>query len=41
MVRLGEVDTIAQTEALLRWEHPERRLLLPGEFIPLVEETTG
>jgi EAL domain-containing protein (putative c-di-GMP-specific phosphodiesterase class I) len=41
MVRLGEVDTIAQTEALLRWEHPERGLLLPDEFMPLVEETMG
>jgi EAL domain-containing protein (putative c-di-GMP-specific phosphodiesterase class I) len=26
-------------EALLRWEHPERGLILPSEFIPLVEET--
>ena len=26
-------------EALVRWNHPLRRLLLPGEFIPLAEET--
>ena len=27
------------SEALMRWYHPDRGLLLPGEFIPLVEET--
>jgi diguanylate cyclase (GGDEF)-like protein/PAS domain S-box-containing protein len=26
-------------EALLRWEHPQRGLILPGQFIALAEET--
>lgn len=25
-------------EALVRWQHPERGLLLPGEFLPLIQE---
>jgi predicted signal transduction protein with EAL and GGDEF domain len=30
---------ITGVEALLRWEHPERGLLLPGDFITVAEET--
>ncbi|HTT11017.1 MAG TPA: EAL domain-containing protein [Burkholderiaceae bacterium] len=29
---------IVGTEALIRWQHPERGLLLPADFIPLVEQ---
>jgi EAL domain-containing protein (putative c-di-GMP-specific phosphodiesterase class I) len=30
---------IVAMEALLRWEHPERGTILPGDFIDLAEET--
>ncbi|HEX5849726.1 MAG TPA: PAS domain-containing protein [Rubrobacter sp.] len=34
-----EDDTIAMVEALLRWQHPQRGLQMPGSFIPVAEET--
>jgi EAL domain-containing protein (putative c-di-GMP-specific phosphodiesterase class I) len=30
---------VAGVEGLARWNHPERGLLLPGSFVPIVEET--
>ncbi|WP_298039001.1 EAL domain-containing protein [uncultured Desulfuromonas sp.] len=34
-----ETGAIVGVEALLRWEHPTRGLVPPGDFIPLAEET--
>ena len=34
--RSGEVRAL---EALLRWQHPQRGLVPPGDFIPLAEDT--
>lgn len=33
-----ETSQILSVEALIRWQHPQRGLLLPGDFLPLAEE---
>jgi diguanylate cyclase (GGDEF)-like protein/PAS domain S-box-containing protein len=35
-VRTGSVNGV---ECLVRWEHPERGILTPGDFLPIAEET--
>jgi diguanylate cyclase (GGDEF)-like protein/PAS domain S-box-containing protein len=34
-----KTDQISSFEALVRWNHPLRGMTLPGDFIPLAEET--
>ena len=34
-----ENGRVIGAEALLRWNHPQRGIILPGDFIPLAEET--
>ncbi len=39
VIRAGD-KSLTGFEALLRWDHPERGLLLPAEFIPIAERTS-
>jgi diguanylate cyclase (GGDEF)-like protein/PAS domain S-box-containing protein len=38
IIRLSD-NSVAGFEALMRWRHPQRGMLAPGDFIPLAEET--
>ncbi|MBS3804140.1 MAG: EAL domain-containing protein [Oleiphilaceae bacterium] len=35
----GQTGRVRGSEALVRWEHAERGLISPGEFIPIAEDT--
>jgi diguanylate cyclase (GGDEF)-like protein/PAS domain S-box-containing protein len=34
-----KTGSLTGVEALVRWQHPERGLLLPGQFLPIAEDT--
>lgn len=34
-----QTGQIISTEALLRWQHPQRGLLMPSEFLPVLEDS--
>lgn len=36
---LLETGELSGLEALLRWEHPERGLIMPGQFLPALEQS--
>ncbi len=37
--QIGEGDKVIGAEALVRWQHPERGLVFPGDFIGVFEKT--
>jgi diguanylate cyclase (GGDEF)-like protein len=37
-VRLSD-GSVSSAEALVRWEHPERGMIAPGDFVPFAEKT--
>jgi diguanylate cyclase (GGDEF)-like protein/PAS domain S-box-containing protein len=37
--QIGSAGQLIGAEALVRWQHPARGLLLPAEFLPLAEES--
>jgi predicted signal transduction protein with EAL and GGDEF domain len=37
--QVGPEGELLGAEALVRWEHPQRGLVAPGEFVPVAEET--
>ncbi|WP_118183577.1 EAL domain-containing protein [Paraburkholderia phosphatilytica] len=37
--QVNSKDRVTGAEALVRWQHPERGLMQPSEFIPLAEDT--
>jgi len=39
LIVCAKTGQIAGFEALMRWQHPAKGVILPGEFIPLAEET--
>jgi diguanylate cyclase (GGDEF)-like protein/PAS domain S-box-containing protein len=39
IIQLGKRERLFGFEALARWRHPERGLIMPGEFIPVAEDS--